>query len=191
MITGAVLLGVLLLLVWTVRSQQVSERQKLTGELALAAKKITVPQVEQLRQQKAALENRIATGTARAGAEAGKLFSTSQSIAATDMLIETAARFRAEVVEVKSAGPARENFQGAAVVALPLTVKVEGELEALADFAIALGEVFPASVIRSVEIDVPRPVGQVVAKPTAEAKPGKPSAVIQIVIYTYNSEGNG
>ncbi len=169
------------LFLWTARSDQITESRKLSMELATAGKKLNMPQIGQLTRQKADLEKRIAVAAERTRAEAGDVLRSPRSIPATDILLETAASMNLQIAEITSKGFEKEKLQGVSVQAMPITVKVQGDIEWLTEFMIALSQKFPAEMVKSAEITIGRP--------GAAGEPGPAVATIQFVIYSYDGEG--
>lgn len=176
-------------LLWTLHSQKMDEQKKISADLSVANRKLVLSQVEQLNQQKAELESRVRQATARSAMEAGRAFSTSQSVAATEILIDTSGKLGVEITEFRSAGPAGQRLQGVPVRSLPFSIKVEGDVLNLVDFVTALSQVFPAATVKSVEIDVVSPANLEGGSPPANA--GRSSATIQLEVYTYDGGPNG
>ncbi len=174
------------LFLWTARSDRIVESRTLSGDLALAARKLTLPQLDELGRQKGDLEKRITVATQKINTDIGPFFASARSIDVTDTLLDTAASLGVDIADVKTSGVQKETMGGVTVITLPLTVKVEGDPEWLTEFIIALSEKFPAESVKSAEITIPRPTA---AK--GQTEPARPSALIQLVIYSYSAEANG
>lgn len=176
-------------LLWTLHSQKMDDQKKISADLSAANRKLVLSQAEQFNQQKVELERRVTQTTARSATEAGRAFSTSRSVAATEVLVSTADELGVEITEFRSAGPASQKLQGVPVKSLPFTIKVEGDVLNLVDFVTALSQVFPAGTVKSVEIGVAASPGLQAGSP--ESNGGRSSATIQFEVYTYDGGPNG
>ncbi len=176
-------------LLWTLHSQKMDDQKKISADLSVANRKLVLTQAEQLAQQKVELERRVAQTIARSSTEAGRAFSTSQSVAATEVLITTADKLGVEIIELRSAGPASQKLQGVPVRSLPFSIKVEGDVLNLVDFVTALSQVFPAGTVKSVGIDLGASLNPQAGSP--EMNGPRWSATVQLEVYTYDGGPNG
>ncbi len=187
---GCVVVVALTVFAWSVRVQQQNQQRMLAGQLTVATKKLTSPQLEQLNAQKAELEKRL-QALAKAKAYAVSISNSSKSVAATDMLMEAAAALGLEVKEVKTSGSQKEKIQGVEVVALPLSLTVTGEFWSLVNFVGALSKTFPTGVVKSVQIDIPDIPVQGTAPGSGRTGLEKSSVKIELVVYSYQDGENG
>jgi len=170
-----------------VYSQQGNEQSRLSEELALAQlrlKKYPAQQLE-LASQQEELENRLAKAESQLRTAKISLNQSIQSIEASNALFELAEDCQVEVTELSSPGMAAEQMEEVTLSSQPLTVTVEGDVDDLIDFIYKWTHEYSTGVVKSVEISVPEPVDEEAEEETEEEKP---SATINLLIYTY--EGN-
>ena len=157
-----------------VRSQQVHQQNELNEQLALAQSKIQVIQLEQLSHRQEELERHLSETDSQSESAKKILSQPIRSITISDLLFNVAEANSVNVTEITSSGLASEELAGVTCSVLPFTARVEGELTNLVSYITMLNSDLATGFVKSVEINVPE---------TSSTK--KPSANIQLVIYTY------
>ena len=157
-----------------VRSQQVHQQNELNEQLALAQSKIQVIQLEQLSHRQGELERHLSETDSQSESAKKILSQPIRSITISDLLFNVAEANSVNVTEITSSGLASEELAGVTCSVLPFTARVEGELTNLVSYITMLNSDLTTGFVKSVEINVPE---------TSSTK--KPSANIQLVIYTY------
>jgi len=157
-----------------VRSQQASEQDQLYEELSLAELKLSRVQLKQLSSRQDELEKQLSQTISQSETTDVVLPQPTGSIAASDTLFDTAAACSVKVTTVGSSGLATDDLEGITSYVLALAVTVEGDVPNLISFIIRLNDDLTNGVVKSVQISIPEATGE-----------EKPSANIQLVIYTY------
>jgi len=163
--------------------QQDNEQSRLNEELILAQLRLKKSPAHQLDSQQEELESRLAKAGLQLKAAKNSLYQSTQSIEASDALFDLAEAHQVEVTEIDSPGTTTEELEGVTLSFLPLTVTVEGDVLNLIDFIYKWTHEYPTSVVQSAEITVPEPVEE-----EEETEEEKPSAVINLHIYTYEGD---
>jgi len=160
-----------------IRSQQVSQQNRLNEELTLTQPKLKEFQLEQLSYQQGELEKQLSQTISQLEAAKAILSQPNGSIVTSGILFDIAETYGAEVTEISSPGFTSDELEGVACRVLPLAVRVEGDVPDLISFITRLSNDLTTGVVKSVEISIPEMTGE-----------EKPSANIQLVIYSY--QGN-
>jgi len=184
----------------TAYSQQDDEQGRLNEELALAQLRLgnyPAQQLELTSQQKK-LESRLAMARSQLKNTRAGLSRSTESIEASGGLFEIAGDCHVEVTEISSPGPTTRELEGVTLAVLPLTVRIEGEVLDLIDFVSRWTGDYSTGVVESVEISVPLPPGEEEEEGEVEETEGaeeeaaveeqKPSAVINLLIYSYEGD---
>lgn len=199
---------------WTY-SQQNSQQKQLDTDLAEANQRLAKISLDDLNLQKVQLTEEMEQIGTRTEDVKAKMISSKDSIDATDAILEGALKHNVEVVDMSSSGIASESLSGIDSETLSIEIKVEGNVDDIADFAISLSQIFPTGVVKTVQmqrltpststptpISTPTPTPTVIPTPTpdptAEPTPAgfTPivptekdfSASISLVIYNYKGE---
>jgi len=159
------------------RFQQVRQQNQLDEEFALAQLNLKQVRLEQLSSRQAELEKQLSQATLQFEAVKAILSRPIGSITISDILFDIAEVNSVEVTKISSSGLASEELEGVPCLALRLTTRVEGELPDLVSFITMLNGDLATGVVKSVEISIPETTSE-----------GKPSANIQLVIYTYEGD---
>jgi len=159
---------------WVVYSQQTSVKNQLKEELNLAKLRLSSIQVEQLADRQGELEQQLEETLAQSEAARETLSRPMSSIIISDILFSTAEANSVNITEISSSAAGSVALEGVPCLALPLTAKIEGEVNNLVAFITQLNGDLPIATVKSVNLDIPYPAGQ-----------GKPSASVQMVIYKY------
>jgi len=159
------------------RSQQIGEQNQVYEELSIAELRLSNFQLDDLSSQQEELEKQLSQTISQLETTKTKLSQPTESIAASDALFDIAKSCDVEVTEISSSGPASGNLEGLTCSILPLTAKVEGETYSLIKFITKLNDDFTTGVVKVAELSIP--------ETTCE---DRPSAYIQMVIYTYQGD---
>ena len=157
-----------------VRSQQVNEQSELSEKLALAQSKLQAIQLDRLSYRQKELEQQLSETISQSKTGRAILSQPIGSITISDIVFDIAEANNVEVTEISSSGMAQNELEGVPCLTLPLITKVEGEVTDLVSFITQLNEDLATGAVQSLEISIP-----------ATTSEQKPSANIQLVIYTY------
>jgi len=160
-----------------VRYQQVQQQNQLNEELTLAQQELEGFQLEQLFSRQAGLERQLDQATSQFEAVKAVFSHPIKSVDAYSILFDIAEAYDLEVTEMTSPGPASGSLEGITCSIISLTARVEGDVSNLVSFVTKLNSQLATGVVKSITITVP------------ETDSGeKPSANIQLVIYTYQGD---
>jgi len=157
-----------------VRSQQVHQQNELNEQLALTRSKIQLIQLEQFSHRQGELELQLSETDSQSESAKKILSQPVRSVTISDFLFDIAEANSVNITEINSSGLASEELAGVTCSVLPFTAKVEGELTNLVSYITKLNNDLTTGFVKSVEISVPE-----------TSSKNKPSANIQLVIYTY------
>ena len=158
---------------WTVYSRQSGMEKQLKEELALAKSRLSSIQLEQLTDKSGELEQQLNETIAQSENARETLSQPMNSIIISDILFRTAEANSVNVTEISSSVANEAVLEGVPCLALPLTARVEGELNNLVDFITELNGDLPIATVKAVNLEIPHPDGQ-----------KKPFASVQMMIYT-------
>lgn len=159
------------------RSQRMSERSQLNNELASVELKLGKLRLQEFAAKEEELKKRLSQALSQLAADKAVLSPPVGSIDASYTLFRIAKDSGVAITGISSSGLGSDNLEGIASAALPLTIMVTGDAPNLISFVIALNRNFKTGIVKSVAISIPKPSG---------GPPGeKPSANVQLVIYTY------
>ncbi len=159
---------------WTVYSQQSGVKKQLKEEFAQAQINLSTIQIEQLADQQEELEQQLDDTIAQSETARKTLSEPMNSIIITDILFSTAESNSVNITDIKSSGMNDVVLRGVPCRVLPLTANIEGEVDNLVVFITQLNDNLATGVVRSINLNIPYTAGG-----------EKPSASIQMVIYTY------
>ncbi len=159
---------------WMVYSQQSGVKTQLKEEYDLATSRLNSIQVEQLADQQEKLEQQLDDTIAQSETARKTLSEPMNSIIITDILFSTAESNSVNITEIKSSGVNNVVLKGVPCRVLPLTANIEGEVDNLVVFITQLNDNLATGVVRSISMNIPYTAGG-----------EKPSASIQMVVYTY------
>jgi len=157
---------------WVVYSQQTSVKNQLKEELNLAKLRLSSIQVEQLADRQGELEQQLEETLAQSEAARETLSRPMSSIIISDILFSTAEANSVNITEISSSAAGSVALEGVPCLALPLTAKIEGEVNNLVAFITQLNNDLASGIVNSVNVDISHPEGN-----------GKSAASIQMVIY--------
>ncbi len=169
---------------------QIDAQKQLDQDLSLAKMKLSLFSFEGLYAQQEELESRLSEAKKNLKTAKTKLYRPTTSIAASSVLFDVARNCKVEVIEVSSPGQSGGNMEGVTCSLLTFVVKVEGDLPNLANFASELTNKFPLGLVQSVQIEIPRVIGEEEAEEEEEEEEDedetkKPVAKVQVNIYSY------
>ena len=159
---------------WMVYSQQSSVRNQLKEELNSAKSRLSSIQFEPLTDKQGELEQQLVATMAQSEAARETLSQPMNSIIISAILFRTAEANSVNITEISSSVASRVALEGVPCLALPITASVEGEINNLVAFITQLNNDCASGVVTSVDVDISYPDGV-----------AKPSASIQMVIYSY------
>jgi len=160
-----------------VRYQQFHEQNTLNEKFALVQSRLNGIKLEQLSHRQKEVEQQLSQIISQSETARTTLSQPIGSINISNTLFDIAEANNVEVIEISSSGLASEELAGITCAALPLTARVEGEVTDLVSFITKLNSALDTSLVKSVGIEIP--------ETTSEQKP---TANIQMVIYTYQGD---
>ena len=166
-------------------SQQGNEQRRLTEELDLAQLRLQKFPASQLASQREELENRLAQAESQLEKAKTDLIHLIESIEASNTLYDIAETCSVEITEIRSFAQTHLGVGGIPCSALPITVQVEGEVLNLIDFIYRWTSEYPTGTVKSVEINAPEKSDE-----ETEEEQAKPSAIISLIIYTYEGDSH-
>jgi len=159
---------------WFAYSQHISEQKHLKEDLASVYSRLNLIQFEPLADKQGELERQLVATMAQSEAARETLSQPMNSIIISDILFRTAEANSVNITEISSSVASRVALEGVPCLALPITASVEGEINNLVAFITQLNNDCASGVVTSVDVDISYPDGV-----------AKPSASIQMVIYSY------
>jgi hypothetical protein len=161
---------------WFAYSQHTSEQKHLKEDLASVYSRLNSIQFEPLADKQGELERQLVATMAQSEAARETLSQPMNSIISDILsrLFRTAEANSVNITEITSSVASRVALEGVPCLVLPITANIQGEINNLVAFITQLNNDCASSVVTSVNIDISYPDGV-----------AKPSATIQMVIYTY------
>ena len=160
----------------TISWQLAHQRNQLNEELAMAEAKLNGFQLEQSSYRQEALEVRLSQTLSEMETTKAMFSQPSWNIV-TSILFDVAKACGTEVTVISSPGLTNKKLEGISYSVQTLTVRVEGDVLGLVSFITNLNHNLGTSVVKSVSISIPK-----------TASEEKPSANIQLIIYTYRGD---
>ncbi len=184
------------------RSQQLSDGQKLSDELALAKGRMSKLDVTDLSARQGSLQEQMKQATQQLESARATLSQPNDSITISDSVFRIAATSGVEVTQMGSSSLARSNLTNIGGSTLPLIVLVRGEVPNLIDFVMRLNSELTTGIVKSAQITIPKASDNVTDNGTDNvtyditaiatgnvtavmADEKMPSANIQIEVYSY------
>lgn len=156
---------------------QAREQGQLNKQITAAEEATTRISLAELEAKEAEFKAQLAVADAQTAAIKADLNQSTNGIAAADALLQIAAKARVNLTEVASAAAAVQKVETLNCAVLPLSVKVEGEIQNLMTFILSISQTFATGIIRSVDVNIP---------PTGDAAQlGRSKASIVLNIYCY------
>ena len=155
-------------------SQQVHEQRRLSEELSLAGSRLNRFQFEQLSSQQKELEEQLSQIVSQSETSDAASPQPIRSIAINDSLLNIAKARDVKIIDISTSGAVSGDLEGIPCRILTLTTRVEGDTPNLIRFTTDLIDNLTNSVIKSVEINIPR-----------DTSKAKSSANIKLAIYYY------
>lgn len=160
------------------RFQQTGQQDELNERLAAVQSNLARVQLKELSSQQVELKKQLNEAALQLEAVKATFSQPIGSVAATDILINTAKAHDLEITEIISSSPTSESLEGGVTCSvLSLTTKVEGDVPSLVSLVTELNSAFTTGVVKSMTITVP--------ETTSEEKT---SVDIQLVVYTHQEE---
>lgn len=199
--TSAILLVVVVLVIAGVYlgmrlSSQNDEHKKVQQNLAAAQKRLTSLNNEPLAAQKEQLKLEVEDHKAQTALVRQHLVSPEDSVSATDLILETARDRGVDIVRITSPGESKGSLAGTQCITLPVGIEARGEFGTIREFVRALTEVFPTSLVTSVQAkaashrsddeEEEKSAPVYTYDPTTDPV----TARISLVIYSYGTMGN-
>jgi len=176
----AIVAGIFIRL-WMMRGEQVQEQERLYEELSIAVTRLNnITKSDELLSRQGELERQISLTLSQLEAAKAALSQSAGSIAVSGTLFDVARTTGVEITNISSSYHSVGDWEGVAFSVLPLTVTVEGDIPGILSFIKSLDDALSTAVIRSAVITIPEETG--------EETEEKPSANIQLSIYTYRGE---
>ena len=187
---GIGILGILAVSLSMAHNQQSKEQNRLKGEVILAQQRLKIFPAEQLASKKSELESHLARAELQLKATKDRLYQSLESIEASDALFEIAKACHAEITAISSQCLTTKALEEVTLPVLMLTVRVEGEVFTLIDFISKWTEKYPTGMVKSVEISVPEVTEEeaVMERPKPETEEEKPSATVNLLLYSYKGD---
>jgi hypothetical protein len=203
LVLGAIIIAALSL-GWTY-SQQTGQQSDLDKKLTLARQKLAQIKFDDLNDQKAQALQQMEQVNAKLETLKTNLSSSKDSIDATNIILEDAKNYSVDILEMSSSGQSTADLAGTKCETLNIAIKVIGNLQNIADFAVSLSQKFPTGVDKLVQIErLPPPPPTPTDTPPLTPIPDLPpppegftpilplekdfSASINVVIYNYKGE---
>ncbi len=164
-------------------SEQSEQQSQLDQQLEVAQQVLDKYSSEQFSLQLEDLENRLTETESQLAVAKDALSPSIETIEISDVLFEIAQTCNVEIVEITSQLPSTEELNGTIYYALPIMVKIKGDLPDLLSFISKWTDKYNTGLIELVKINVPQ------EQELGELE--EPSAEIKLVIYKYQGEQNG
>jgi len=163
------------------RAQRIEEQDQLREELSVAELRLSKLSTQELSDQQAKLTEELRQATAQFEDVKAEFTQLTDSINASDRLFEIAQTCDVEITEVTSSSLTIERLEEIDYYALPITIRVEGQVAALINFINELSNSLGVGSVKSAAISAPysdAPGGE-------QQQPEAPTANIHLVIYIY------
>jgi len=163
-------------------SRQADEQEQLRDSLSVAQDALPqlISEREDLESQLTQWESQLAQATSSLVKIEARFPESVQSIEYDERLFEIADDCDLEITSLTASEPGEEKVEDVTYAVTSFGVEVEGEVADILDFvnAIATSEYFTTATMEMVNMDIPEP----------EEEEDKPSATIELVIYSYKGE---
>ena len=159
------------------RSQQLREQNQMDEELSVAQMRIDKLQVKHLQQQKEELQEKLDESILQLAASKDSLRQPVESIDVTDEFFAVAYSCGVEVVSISSSNIKNDELGDIGCFTTTLNAGVAGDVPDLISFVISLNNDFTTGIVKSAGISIEETLDD-----------GKSSAVIMMVVYTYEGD---
>ncbi len=159
------------------RAQQLNEHSQLDDELSIIETRLSKFQLKELSSQQADLEKQLEEAVIQLEIAKDNIRQPNESIHVTDVFFEIAEVCNVEVTRITSSGETSDELGDIICSAMPLTATVTGDVSNLISFVTKLNNDFTTGIVKSVAIVIP-----------GESEEGKPTANIQLAVYTYQDD---
>jgi hypothetical protein len=157
--------------------QQMHQQNKLLEDSVVAQKKLEAFPTDQLYSRKSDLEKQLKQTETQYEAVKDVFSRPVKSVAASNILFNTAEACNLEVTDISSARPSTDSEFGIDCSVISLTATVEGDVTGLVNFIVKLNGQMATDILRSITITFPDPV-------TGD----RASADVHLFIYTYQGD---
>lgn len=161
-------------LVWTYR-EQADQQQQMALSFSQAQKTLAGIKTDDLIAKKTSLTQQIAMFSSQIDDTKIKLSFSKDSLDVTDSILSDAKNYFIDITDIGSSGKSTDNLFGIKCETLSFSIKMNGNLHYLSQFASSLSQVFPTSEIKSININ------------GKEGSGDNYSASINLVIYNYKA----
>ena len=156
---------------------QRKEQSQVNQELSLAQLMLAKYSPDELSSQQKDLESQLAQIESKVQATKAQLNRSMENFQIADTLFMLAEASDVEVIEISQSAPTTGEVEGNTFSGLRHSVTIEGDVSNLISFIFELRQEFSTDVTESINISIPE--GQ---------EDEKPSASINLVIYTYKGD---
>jgi hypothetical protein len=163
------------------RTQQLSEKNKLDEDLSLSTQLLEKLQATDLRQQLDDLQQKIEEAEISRDEAAERLDQTVVSVDVADELFDIAEYCGIEIKSLTTTPIRSGPYQGIGLDMTSMSVAGEGDVDDLVDFVISLNNDYTTGLVESFQISIPPPDDTSVI----------PSVSVQMIIYSYEGNNNG
>ncbi|MFC2002178.1 hypothetical protein ACFLUZ_06760 [Chloroflexota bacterium] len=180
------------------RAQQVREHEQLQEEISITETRLAKYQLKELHVRQSDLEEQLNQATSNLKAAKDNLRQPIESIGVTGSLFQIAESCGVEITGISSSGIASDKLTGITCATIRLAIDVEGDVPNLISYVIKLNNDFTTGVVMSVqsnpqemteeETEGEQTGEEVEGEPGEEEEAEKPSAHIQLAIYTYQGD---
>lgn len=136
---------------WTYM-QAAGEKQKLENDLAAAQKKLAAINLDELTTQSNQLTQEIQKNQAEKEALEASLAFPGESLGTTEIIIAEAADCNLILCSIESPGWGIKPLSGTSFEILSLKIRVQGEMQDMANYISRLSQRFPTGIAESVQI---------------------------------------
>jgi hypothetical protein len=155
--------------------QQIDQQQKLASRLSQAQKSLALIRFDDLNASKDSYTRQISQYTAQIKETKALLTCLKNNLDASDDILASARSAGIKITEMSSSGLGSEDLSGTPCHVTPITFKVTGDLNMLADYIADLSQIFPTGIVKASKID-------------RDLTTGKYKASISLVIYNYKGK---
>jgi|WetSurMetagenome_2_1015567.scaffolds.fasta_scaffold59442_3 hypothetical protein len=133
--------------------QKLDEQQQIASSFSLAQKKLAAIKIDDLNASKDLYTRQISQYNSQITDTKSKLSSSKNSLDATDDILAAAKPFNFKIEQISSAGIGTESYSGVNCQTLGISLRLNGDLSAIANFVPVLSQMFPTGVVTSTKID--------------------------------------
>lgn len=165
-------------------SRQVSQQNQLEQQIKSAQQKLSSIDISKISAQQNQLEQEQSTYQSQLDSIKTKLTSSTDSISATEELLNTGPTFKVQVTTLDSPGTSSGTLVNTNCNILTLNIQVDGTLPNIKAYISNISQIFPTSIVTSVQMTSKTQQNQ-----ASGDQGGTPaSATVSLVIYDYEGE---